>query len=188
MKRRKICVVTTSRADFGLLGGLMKAIKTDPALQLQVIASGMHLAPAFGLTSREIEAEGFKIDHKIDLQLEGGTALANLKSIAIGLNGFGVAFSKLKPAWVVLLGDRFELMSVAISALMLRIPIAHIHGGESSEGAIDESVRHTITKMASLHFAAAEPYGGGLSRWARPPAGYIISAPRAWTACMVLPC
>jgi UDP-N-acetylglucosamine 2-epimerase (non-hydrolysing)/GDP/UDP-N,N'-diacetylbacillosamine 2-epimerase (hydrolysing) len=158
MKRRKICVVTTSRADFGLLGGLIKSIKADPALQLQVIASGMHLAPAFGLTAREIEAEGFKIDRKIDLQLKGSSALANLKSIAIGLNGFGVAFSKLKPAWVVLLGDRFELLSVAISALMLRIPIAHIHGGERSEGAIDESVRHAITKMASLHFAAAEPY------------------------------
>jgi UDP-N-acetylglucosamine 2-epimerase (non-hydrolysing)/GDP/UDP-N,N'-diacetylbacillosamine 2-epimerase (hydrolysing) len=158
MKRRKICVVTTSRADFGLLGGLLKAIKTDPALQLQVIASGMHLAAAFGLTAREIEAEGFKIDRKIDMRLKGDTDLANLKSIGIGLAGFADAFAELKPAWVVLLGDRFELLAASISALMLRIPIAHIHGGERSEGAIDESVRHAITKMASLHFAATEPY------------------------------
>lgn len=158
MKRRKICVVTTSRADFGLLRGLLQAIKADSVLQLQVIASGMHLARAFGHTVREIESEGFKVDRKIDMRLKGDTELANLKSIGIGLSGFADAFSELKPAWVVLLGDRFELMAAAISALMLRIPIAHIHGGERSEGAIDESIRHAITKMASLHFAATKPY------------------------------
>ena len=158
MKRRKICVVTTSRADFGLLGGLLKAISADPKLQLQMIASGMHLAPEFGLTAREIKAEGFKIDRKIDMKLKGDTDLANLKSIGIGLTGFADALSELKPALVVLLGDRFELLAAAISALMFRIPLAHIHGGERSEGAIDESVRHAITKMASLHFAATESY------------------------------
>jgi UDP-N-acetylglucosamine 2-epimerase (non-hydrolysing)/GDP/UDP-N,N'-diacetylbacillosamine 2-epimerase (hydrolysing) len=110
------------------------------------------------MTVREIEAEGIKIDRKIDMQLSGKSAVANVKSIGLGLRGFAEAFTDLKPAIIVLLGDRFELLAGAISALMLRIPIAHIHGGERSEGAIDESVRHAITKMASLHFAATEPY------------------------------
>ena len=103
-------------------------------------------------------AEGVKIDRKINLRLTGNSSLANLKSISVGLNGFADAFAELKPEIVVLLGDRFELFAPAISALMLRIPIAHIHGGELSEGAIDDSVRHAITKLASLHFAATEPY------------------------------
>jgi UDP-N-acetylglucosamine 2-epimerase (non-hydrolysing)/GDP/UDP-N,N'-diacetylbacillosamine 2-epimerase (hydrolysing) len=118
----------------------------------------MHLAPKFGLTLREIEAEGFRIDRKIDMQLTGESDRANVESIALGLGGFADVFAELKPAIVVLLGDRFELLAPAIAALMLRIPIAHIHGGERSEGALDESVRHAITKMASLHFAATEEY------------------------------
>jgi len=158
VKRRKICVVTTSRAEFGLLLGLLKAIRADSALRLQVIASGMHLAPEFGLTVREIEAEGLELDRKIDLRLTGVSGLANAKSIGLGLSGFAEALAELKPAIIVLLGDRFELFAPAITALMLRIPIAHIHGGERSEGAIDESVRHAITKMSSLHFPATESY------------------------------
>jgi UDP-hydrolysing UDP-N-acetyl-D-glucosamine 2-epimerase len=158
VKRRRICAVTTSRADFGLLRGLLKAIQADSALQLQVIASGMHLAARFGQTWRDIRSEGIKIDRKINLRLTGDSSVANLKSIGVGLNGFAEAFSELKPEIVVLLGDRFELFAPAISALMLGIPIAHIHGGELSEGAIDDSVRHGITKLASLHFAATETY------------------------------
>jgi UDP-N-acetylglucosamine 2-epimerase (non-hydrolysing)/GDP/UDP-N,N'-diacetylbacillosamine 2-epimerase (hydrolysing) len=123
-----------------------------------VIVSGMHLSPRFGRTWREIEAEGIKIDRKISLRLKGDSSLANLNSIGVGLHGFGEAFVELKPDILVLLGDRFELLAPAISALMLGIPIAHIHGGELSEGAIDDSVRHAITKLASLHFAATEPY------------------------------
>ena len=158
MSRRKICAVTTSRADFGLLCGLLKAIRADSALRLQVIASGSHLSPRFGRTWRDIEAEGIKIDWKINLRMTGDSSLANLKSISVGLKGFAEAFTELKPGILVLLGDRFELLAPAISALMLRIPIAHIHGGELSEGVIDDSVRHAITKLASLHFAATEPY------------------------------
>jgi UDP-hydrolysing UDP-N-acetyl-D-glucosamine 2-epimerase len=158
MKPRKICVVTTSRAEFGLLLGLMRSIRNDPALRLQVIVAGMHLAAEFGMTLREVEAEGIRPDWKIDMHLTGNSELANVKSIGVGLNGFAAAYTELKPAIVVLLGDRFELLSAAIAALMLRIPIAHIHGGERTEGAIDESVRHAVTKMASLHFAATEPY------------------------------
>jgi GDP/UDP-N,N'-diacetylbacillosamine 2-epimerase (hydrolysing) len=158
LKRRKICVVTTGRADFGLLRGLLKAIRADSALRLQVIASGMHLAPKFGRTWRDIEAEAIQVDRKVGLRLTGESSLDNLRSISAGLNGFAKAFAELKPDIVVVLGDRFELLAPAISALMLRIPIAHIHGGELSEGAIDDSVRHAITKLASLHFAATESY------------------------------
>jgi UDP-N-acetylglucosamine 2-epimerase (non-hydrolysing)/GDP/UDP-N,N'-diacetylbacillosamine 2-epimerase (hydrolysing) len=158
MKRRKICAVTTSRADFGLLSGILKAIQADPALKLEVVASGMHLASEFARTGRDIEADGIRIDRKIHMQLTGDSSLANLKSISLGLNGFARALMELKPKIVVLLGDRFELLAPAISALILQIPIAHIHGGELSEGAIDDSVRHAITKMASLHFAATETY------------------------------
>jgi len=158
VKRRKICVVSTSRAEFGLLLGLVKCIQTDPALRLQVIASGMHLAPQFGLTVREIESEGIKVDRRIDLLLTGESGAANAKSIGLGLPGFADAFAELHPAIVVILGDRFELLAPAIAAMMLQIPIAHIHGGERSEGAIDESVRHAITKIASLHFPATEVY------------------------------
>jgi UDP-N-acetylglucosamine 2-epimerase (non-hydrolysing)/GDP/UDP-N,N'-diacetylbacillosamine 2-epimerase (hydrolysing) len=118
----------------------------------------MHLAPKFGQTWRDIRAEGITIDRKIRLSLTGDSSLANLKSISVGLNSFAETFAALKPEIVVLLGDRFELLAPAVSALMLRIPIAHIHGGELSEGSIDDSVRHAITKLASLHFAATEPY------------------------------
>jgi UDP-N-acetylglucosamine 2-epimerase (non-hydrolysing)/GDP/UDP-N,N'-diacetylbacillosamine 2-epimerase (hydrolysing) len=158
VKRRKICVVTTSRADFGLLSGLFKAIQADPALGSQVIVSGMHLSREFGQTWRDVEAQGIKIDRKIRLRLSGGSSLDNLNSIGLGMKGFGKAFSELGPDIVVLLGDRFELLAPAVSALMLGIPLAHIHGGELSEGAIDDSVRHAITKMASVHFPATEAY------------------------------
>src|SRR5208337_4510833 len=112
----------------------------------------------FGRTWRDIQAEGIRIDRKISLRLTGGSSLANLKSIGVGLGGFAKVFAELKPDIVVLLGDRFELFAPAISALMLGIPIAHIHGGELSEGAIDDSVRHAVTKLAWLHFAATETY------------------------------
>jgi UDP-hydrolysing UDP-N-acetyl-D-glucosamine 2-epimerase len=158
LKRRKICVVTTSRADYGLLRGLMKAIKSDHALRLQVIASGMHFSETFGDTWRDIVADGFAIDEQVPMGLQGHSALANLEALGSGISAMGRALSKLKPDFVVLLGDRFELFAPAISALMLQIPIAHIHGGELSEGAIDDSVRHAITKMASLHFPATEVY------------------------------
>jgi len=158
LKQRKICVVTTSRAEFGLLCGLMKAIKADPALLLQVIASGMHLEEKFGQTWREIHGEGISIDRKVRMRLTGSSEIANVNSISLGLKSFGKALSGLKPDLLVLLGDRFELLAPATAALMLQIPIAHIHGGELTEGAIDDAVRHAITKMASLHFPATEIY------------------------------
>lgn len=158
VKRRKICVVTTSRADYGLVRGLMAAVKSDPTLRLQVIVSGMHFSAKLGNTWRDIVADGFTIDAKVRMRLEGDSALENVESVGSGISGFARAFSKLRPEFLVLLGDRFELFAPAISALMLQIPIAHIHGGELSEGAIDDSVRHAITKMSSLHFPATEVY------------------------------
>lgn len=158
MKRRKICVVTTSRAEFGLLRGLMIAIKADRALQLQIIASGMHLEARFGQTWREIQAEGFRIDRKVRMRMTGSSRIESVNSISLGVKGFGRSLSELKPDLMVLLGDRFELLAPSVAALMLQIPIAHIHGGELTEGAIDDAVRHAITKMASLHFPATEIY------------------------------
>jgi UDP-hydrolysing UDP-N-acetyl-D-glucosamine 2-epimerase len=158
VKRRKICVVTTSRADFGLLSGLMQSIRRDSLLRLQVIASGMHLSRRFGWTWKEIEAEGIKIDRKIDLKISGDSKIEAVLSISRGLKGFAEALAKLSPDILVMLGDRFELLAPATAALVLGIPIAHIHGGELSEGAIDDSVRHAITKMATIHFTATEVY------------------------------
>lgn len=170
MKRRKICVVTTSRAEFGLLRGLLRCIEADSALKLQVIATGMHLSPKFGMTVREIKAEGIRIDRKIDLKLTGHSGEANARSIGLGISAFADALRELRPAIIVLLGDRFELLAPAVAALMLQIPIAHIHGGELSEGAIDDSVRHAITKMASIHFAATESYRKRIIQMGESPA------------------
>lgn len=150
--------MTSSRADYGLLCRLMRAIRDDEDLDLQVIATGMHLTPEFGLTYRTIEQDGFPIDRKVEMLLSADSDSAVTKSIGVGLIAFSVALDDLRPDIVVVLGDRFELLSVAIAALVARIPIAHIHGGETSQGAIDEGVRHAITKMASLHFAATEAY------------------------------
>lgn len=157
-KKRKICVVTTGRSDFGLLRQLMRCIQGDATLRLQVIATGMHLERRLGSTVKEIEESGVKVDRRINLGLKTDSALDNTAAIGRGVALFADAIAELKPAIIVLLGDRFELFAPAIGALMLRVPIAHIHGGERSEGAIDESVRHAITKMASLHFASTEPY------------------------------
>ncbi|MDF1522507.1 MAG: UDP-N-acetylglucosamine 2-epimerase [Trueperaceae bacterium] len=151
-------MVTGSRAEYGLLRWLMEAIERSSTLSLQTIATGMHLAPEFGLTYREIEADGFRIDRKIQMLLSGDTASATTKSMGVALIGFADAFLELQPDLVVVLGDRFETFCAATSAFMARIPIAHLHGGETTEGALDEGLRHAITKMAQYHFVAAEPY------------------------------
>jgi len=170
VSRRKICVVTTSRAEYGLLRTLIHCIRADVKLKLQLIVSGAHLAKHLGFTVREIEADGVKIDRRIDLGLTGESELANAECVGRGLVKFAAALSQLQPDIMVLLGDRFELLSPSIAALMLRIPIAHIHGGERSEGSLDESVRHVITKMSSLHFAATEPYRRRIIQMGESPA------------------
>ena len=155
---RKVCVVTGGRAEYGLLRWLMTAIRETPGLQLQVVATGMHLSPEFGLTFREIEADGFPIDDKVEMLLSSDTPGGVTKSMGLGLIGFADTFRRLQPDLVVVLGDRFEILSVASAALIARIPLAHLHGGETTEGAFDEAIRHAITKMAHLHFVAAEEY------------------------------
>ncbi|MHB1100747.1 MAG: UDP-N-acetylglucosamine 2-epimerase [Burkholderiales bacterium] len=158
MARRKICVVTGSRAEYGLLYWLMKEIREDADLELQVIATGMHLSPEFGLTYRAIEEDGFSIDAKVEMLLSSDTSVGVAKSMGLGTIGFADAFERLSPDIVVLLGDRFEILSAAQAALVMRIPVAHISGGEITEGAMDDSIRHAITKMSHFHFVAAEAY------------------------------
>jgi GDP/UDP-N,N'-diacetylbacillosamine 2-epimerase (hydrolysing) len=156
--KRKICVVTGTRAEYGLLYWLMKGIQEDSGLKLQIIATGMHLSPEFGLTYSQIEKDGFKIDKKIEMLLSSDTPIGISKSMGLGMIGFAEAYADLNPDIVVLLGDRFEIFSAASAAMIARIPIAHLHGGETTEGAFDESIRHSITKMSHLHFTAVEEY------------------------------
>ena len=155
---RKICVVTGTRAEFGLLRWLMQEIQGEPGLELQVVATGMHLSPEFGLTYREVEQAGFAIDAKVEMLLSADTASAVTKSMGLGLIGFADAYARLAPDLIVVLGDRFEILAAASAALIAGIPVAHLHGGETTEGAFDEAIRHSITKMSHLHFVAAEDY------------------------------
>jgi GDP/UDP-N,N'-diacetylbacillosamine 2-epimerase (hydrolysing) len=156
--KRKICVVTGARAEYGLLRWVMQGIKDDPKLMLQVIATGMHLSPEFGLTFREIEQDGFHIDRKVEMLTSSDTTVGIAKSMGLGLIGFSDAFNELRPDLIVVLGDRFEIFSAVAAALVARIPVAHLHGGETTQGAFDEAFRHSITKMSHLHFVAAEEY------------------------------
>ena len=155
---KKICVVTGSRADYGLLKGVMENLRKSAVCDLQIIATGMHLTSEFGSTWECIESDGFRIDLKVDMLLGSDTSVAVSKSVGIGIAGFADAFAALKPDLVLVLGDRFEIFSAAASAMIAGIPIAHAHGGELTYGSVDDSIRHAITKMANLHFTAAEPY------------------------------
>lgn len=154
---KKICVVTGSRAEYGLLRGLMEEIQGHARLELQVVVTGAHLSPEFGLTVDEVEQD-FRVDHKVEMLLSSDSAAGVAKSMGLGLIGFADAWQELRPDLVVLLGDRFEIFAAAAAALVARIPIAHLHGGETTEGAFDEAIRHSLTKMAQLHFVAAEEY------------------------------
>lgn len=156
--KRKICFVTGSRAEFGLLRWLMHDVKFDSELDLQIVVTGMHLSSEYGLTYREIDQAGFTINYKVEMLLNSDSATAVTKSIGLGFIGFADAFAILCPDLVVVLGDRFELIPAVSSALIAGIPVAHIHGGESTEGAFDEAIRHSITKMSHLHFVAAPDY------------------------------
>ena len=149
---RKICFVTGSRAEYGLLSVVMKAIQGEADFTLQLIATGTHLSPEFGLTYQEIEQDGMPIDATVEMLLSSDTPVGIAKSMGLGVIGFADAFAALKPDLLVLLGDRFEILAAAQAALVARIPIAHIAGGDTTEGAFDEAIRHSITKMAHLHF------------------------------------
>ncbi|WP_150046516.1 UDP-N-acetylglucosamine 2-epimerase [Methylomonas rhizoryzae] len=155
---RKLCVITGSRAEYGLLYWLLREIVNDPDLQLQLVATGMHLSPEFGLTWQQIAADGFPINRKVEMLLSSDTPVGIAKALGLGVIGFADALADLQPDMLVVLGDRFEIFAAAQAALNLRIPIAHIHGGELTEGAVDDAIRHSLTKLSHLHFTAAEAY------------------------------
>lgn len=155
---RKICIVTGSRAEYGLLKNLIKKIKKDKNIKLQIIATCMHLIPKFGLTYKEIIKDGFKIDYKVKMPIPSSSSKNITSATGLGMLGFSKAFAKLRPDLLVVLGDRFEILSASFAALSENIPIAHIHGGESTVGAIDEAIRHSITKMSTFHFPSTKEY------------------------------
>lgn len=155
---RRICVVTSTRADYGILSGLIRAISRDSELELQLVVTGMHLLPEFGNTVEEIEKDGFEIAARIDIMEKGDTPLDMVRVTANATNRFAEYFDKERPDLVVILGDRTEMLGVGTAAFLLNVPIAHIHGGELTFGAVDDGVRHCLTKMSKLHFVAAEEY------------------------------
>ncbi len=155
---KKICVVTGSRAEYGLMSRMMQLIDEDNDLQLQIIATNMHLSPEFGLTYKEIEDDGFTIDKKVHMLLSSDTANATAKSVGLGTIGFADAYEDLKPDLIVVLGDRYEILAAVSAALFYKIPVVHLYGGEITEGAYDDAIRHAITKMSHLHFTSTEEY------------------------------
>ena len=155
---KKICVVTGSRAEYGLLRWVMEGIRNSPELELQVIVTGMHLSAEFGLTYTEIEGDGFHIDRKVEMLLSSDTPIGITKSMGVGMIGFADALSEMKPDLLLVLGDRYEIFAAVSAAMVARTPVAHLHGGETTEGAFDEAIRHSITKMSHLHFVAADEY------------------------------
>lgn len=156
MKKRKICVITGTRAEYGLLYWLLKEIEQDHDFELQLVVTGMHLSPEFGSTYRQIELDGFVINEKVEILLSSDHSTGIAKAMGLGTINFAQTFDRLHPDLVLILGDRFELLAVAQTALVMNIPIAHIHGGELTFGAYDDSIRHAITKMATWHFASTE--------------------------------
>lgn len=155
---RSICIVTGTRAEYGLLRWLMEEVRDDPELELRVLATGMHLSPEFGLTYREIEEDGFEISERVEMLLSSDSPVGIAKSIGVGTIGFADAFRRLEPDIVVVLGDRFEVLAAAQAAMVARIPLAHLYGGEATEGLIDEPIRHAVTKMSHYHFVTTDAY------------------------------
>lgn len=155
---KKICFVTATRAEYGLLKPLMLAIKNSSKFDLQILVTGAHLSPEFGLTYQQIVEDGFTIDQKVEMLLSSDTASGIVKTIGVGMIGYADALAALSPDGVVILGDRYEMLGVAAAATIFRIPIIHLHGGEVTEGAYDEQIRHAITKLSSLHFTSTEAY------------------------------
>ncbi len=170
MIKKKISVVTGTRAEYGLLYNFLKLAKKDNEIELQLIVTGMHLSPEFGLTYKQIEKDGFKITEKVEMLLSSDTYVGISKSMGLAMIGFGEVYQKLKPDIVVLLGDRYEIFCASSAAMVANIPIAHIHGGETTEGAIDEPIRHSITKMAHIHFATTETYRNRIIQLGEHPA------------------
>jgi GDP/UDP-N,N'-diacetylbacillosamine 2-epimerase (hydrolysing) len=166
---KKISIVTGTRAEYGLLTPLIKLIKQDPDLELQLIVTGMHLSPEFGMTIAEIDADGTPISDEIEILLSSDSGYGTAKSVGLATLGFADSYRRLRPDLVVVLGDRSEILAAATVALLIGIPVAHIHGGERTEGAIDESMRHAITKMSRLHFVATDEYARRVKQLGEAP-------------------
>lgn len=178
MTQRRICVITGTRADYGLLYWLIHELHHDPRADLQLVATGMHLSPEFGETYRVIEGDGFPLAAKVEMLLSGDSPVAIAKSMGMATIGFADALDRLRPDIVVVLGDRFEILAAAQAAMVARIPLAHLHGGEATEGLIDEAIRHSLTKMAHLHFTAAEPYSRRVMQLGeQPDRVFTVGAP-----------
>ncbi len=171
----KIAVITGTRAEYGLLYHIIKQIHEDPELELQLIVTGMHLSQEFGMTVRDIEKDGFPVTGKVEMLLSSDTEEAISVSMGQGVIGIAKAYARLRPDIIVLLGDRFEIHAAASAAVPFRIPVAHIHGGESTEGAMDELFRHSITKMSHLHFAATPEYSDRIKQMGEQPENIFVT-------------
>lgn len=156
--KRKICFFTGTRAEYGIMSRLMRMVADSQEFEIQIVATNMHLSPEFGLTYKEIENDGFVINKKVEMLLSSDTANGTLKSMGLAVIGFADALEELKPDLAVILGDRYEMLAAAQSCLIYKIPVAHLYGGEITEGAYDDSIRHAITKMSCLHFTSTEEY------------------------------
>ncbi len=165
----KICFITGTRADYGILSHLMRELRNRDGVELQVIATNMHLSPEYGLTYREIEADGFRIDKRVEMLLSSDTPTGITKSTGLGMIGMADAIAELSPDLIVILGDRYEMMAAATAAMIAGVPVAHLHGGEITEGAFDDSLRHAISKLSYLHFTAAEEHRQRLIRMGEAP-------------------
>ncbi|MBC7905486.1 MAG: UDP-N-acetylglucosamine 2-epimerase (hydrolyzing) [Rhodospirillaceae bacterium] len=172
---RRIAVVTGTRAEYGLLKGLIRRLHTDQTIDLALVVTAAHLDPAFGETWREIEADGLPITAKVPMVLDGGSRLAAARGLGAGTAAMAEALENLRPDLVVVLGDRMELLAVASACVILGLPLAHIHGGEITEGAMDDAIRHALTKMSHLHFAAAEPYRRRILQMGEAPERVVMA-------------
>ena len=166
---KRICFVTGTRADYGIMSQLMKGVAETPGVGLQIIATNMHLSPEYGMTVNEIEGDGFHIDERIDSLLSGDSPAATVKSMGLTQIGIADAFARLRPDLVVILGDRYEMLAAASAALIFRIPIAHLYGGETTEGAYDDNIRHAITQLSDYHFTSTKEYADRIVRMGKDP-------------------
>lgn len=155
---KKVCIITGTRAEYGLLKPVIDKVNKSDEFELQLVVTGMHLSVEFGLTYKEIEEDGYPITYKVEMLLSSDTAVGATKSMGVALMGFADFFDRYKPDITVILGDRYEMLAAATASMLAKVPIAHIHGGELTEGAVDDAVRHSVTKMSHLHFAATEEY------------------------------
>jgi UDP-N-acetylglucosamine 2-epimerase (non-hydrolysing)/GDP/UDP-N,N'-diacetylbacillosamine 2-epimerase (hydrolysing) len=177
-RRNRICVVTGSRAEYGLLYWVLHDLLEEPALEVSLVVTGMHLAPEFGFTVREIERDGFEIARRVEMLIASDTRGGVAKSVGLGVIGLSGAYEELRPDIVLVLGDRVEILAAVQAALIHRIPVAHVAGGDTSEGAIDECLRHAITKMSHVHFVTNEQSAARVRQLGEDPARiHVVGSP-----------